>query len=115
MNGFPSDFNTFPSKWQTLNIQQQPQYKDQSHLTTILNKVRFFSNKIKTLPKIVNYEDIIILKQSLKQVKIDIKKCSENQCFIIQAGDCAERFKDDNEEIVEKKILLLNTVKFMFY
>jgi 3-deoxy-7-phosphoheptulonate synthase len=114
MNGFPSDSNTFPSKWHTLNIQQQPQYKDQSHLTTILNKVRIFNNKIKTLPNIVNCEDIIILKNSLKQVKKDIKKCTENQCFIIQAGDCAERFRDDSEEIVEKKILLLNSVKRIF-
>lgn len=44
MNGFPLEFDTFPNKWQTLNIQQQPFYKDQSHLTSVLNKVLISCN-----------------------------------------------------------------------
>lgn len=42
MNGFTPDSDTFPNKWQTLNIQQQPNYNDQSHLKTILEKVTLF-------------------------------------------------------------------------
>lgn len=35
----PNDSDSFPSKWRSLKIQQQPEYKDTNHLNTILTKV----------------------------------------------------------------------------
>ena len=39
-----------------------------------------------------------------------ITQCHENKAFIIQAGDCAERFADANEETIQRKIDFLSMI-----
>jgi len=57
-------------------------------------------NKINEYPLLVYPDEIVTLKNKLKQVAIG------NQ-FVIQGGDCAETFKDFNTSLIKNKLKIL--------
>ncbi|KAL6059565.1 Phospho-2-dehydro-3-deoxyheptonate aldolase [Balamuthia mandrillaris] len=82
-----------PYSWKGLPIKHQPEYEDPKALQDTLEKVA-------QLPPIVHPMEVNKLKQCLKDA-------CEGRMFILQGGDCAERFIDCNKTAIEKKFKIL--------
>ncbi len=80
--------NWTPSSWQNATIKKQmPIYEDLS----LLNSIK---HEISTYDGIVKLEEIISLKNKLKNI-------SKNNDFLIIAGSCAEELNNNNQELIE--------------
>ena len=79
--------------WRTRPIQQQPIYKDLSAVEHALETVR-------GLPPLVSHLEVESLKLRLAQV-------SNGEAFLLQGGDCAERFQDCTLSAIEAKLKIL--------
>lgn len=82
-----------PDSWRTREACQQPQYEDLGLLTEILDRLR-------TYPPIVVVDEIEDLRQR-------IAKAGRGEAFILQGGNCAERFLDCNHENIANKLRIL--------
>lgn len=82
-----------PSSWRNLPVKQQPQYKDQEKLKESIAKVQ-------QLPPLVAVHEIESLRSALAE-------CVEGKRFLLQGGDCAERFDDCKAQTIENKIKIL--------
>ena len=82
-----------PSSWRTLPIKQQPTYKDAAALEAALAEIR-------RLPPLVTPEEVDALRARLAEV-------ARGERFLVQGGDCAERFMDCAPEPIEKKLKIL--------
>lgn len=82
-----------PQSWRDHPIQQQPDYDNQAELETVLAS-------IKSLPPLVFSGEVDALKQSLA-------KAGRGEQFLLQGGDCAERFQDCNNEAITRKLKIL--------
>ena len=82
-----------PSSWRGLPIMQQPEYPDATLLKQTLADV-------KSLPPLVFTGEILALKNRLA-------KASRGEHFLLQGGDCAERFQDCNRESITRKLKIM--------
>lgn len=82
-----------PSSWRKFPAKQQAPYKNHEQLRKVCNK-------LKTLPGLVSVKEIETLKQQLAEV-------AEGKRFLLQGGDCAERFQDCQAELIEKKLKIM--------
>ena len=85
--------------WRGLPIRQQPNYKDQTHLKKI-------EEKISKLPPLVFAGEVRNLKSKLAEV-------ATGKAFLLQGGDCAESFSDFNANSIRdtfKVILQMSAV-----
>ena len=73
-----------PVSWRKYPIKQQPLYPDQAALEKAVSKVR-------SLPPLVSVKEIWNLRKQLAEV-------ADGKRFLIQGGDCAERFADCTAE-----------------
>ncbi|RHZ84505.1 hypothetical protein Glove_80g42 [Diversispora epigaea] len=85
--------NWSPSSWRTKPIKQDVIYDDKEHLKKVLTKLNH-------LPPMVTPEEIIKLRNQLKQVAL-------NKAFLLQGGDCAELFDYCSQEPIESKLKVL--------
>src|ERR1043166_2791880 len=69
-----------PDSWRALPALQQPDYPDAASLDRVLAELR-------TLPPLVTSWEIVRLRQLLADAVA-------GKCFVLQGGDCAERFVD---------------------
>ena len=67
-----------------------------------------YINQLKSLPPIVSINEINTLKNNLKLV-------AQGKLFILQGGDCAERFIDCNYDIIKSKLNILLAMCILFY
>ena len=79
--------------WRQKPIQQQPIYKSQEDLEKVLDQVR-------SLPPLVFVGEI-------ESLKSQMAKAAKGEAFILQGGDCAERFQDCNELAITSKLKIL--------
>jgi 3-deoxy-7-phosphoheptulonate synthase len=79
--------------WRQYPVKQQPTYKDQKVLKTCLAKV-------KSLPPLVATNEIEALREALAE-------CAQGKRFLLQGGDCAERFDDCGSKIIMNKLKIL--------
>ena len=79
--------------WRTKPIQQQPEYDDQSALQSALTQIR-------SLPPLVHPNEI-------KTLKAQLAEAVAGKRFLLQGGDCAERFMDCTEQNIEAKLKIL--------
>ncbi len=79
--------------WKNFKCLQKPSYIDINRLTQI-------QNTLNNYPQLVSFNEIDNLKKQL----ID---AGTGKRFILQGGDCAERFIDVNETIITNKIKIL--------
>ena len=79
--------------WRAKPIHQQPHYPDKSTLETALESVR-------GLPPLVHYGEVDALRSHLAQA-------AQGKAFLLQGGDCAERFSDCRRSAVESKLKIL--------
>ena len=85
--------NWTPQSWRAKSAAQQPNYKDHAALADI-------SKRLAKLPPLVTAWEIATLKQQLA-LAVDGKR------FVLQGGDCAERFDDCDEETITSKLKIL--------
>jgi len=82
-----------PGSWRAFPARQQPAYADPEHLEAVLSRIRAY-------PPIVAAGEIEALKASLAEA-------AAGQAFILQGGNCAERFIDCNGDSVANKLKIL--------
>ena len=85
--------NWTPESWRSKPIQQQPKYSDKSVLEASLKSVR-------VMPPLVHHGEVDILRTHLAQA-------AKGEAFLLQGGDCAERFTDCRKSAVESKLKIL--------
>ncbi|GAB5362222.1 hypothetical protein AAMO2058_000779800 [Amorphochlora amoebiformis] len=88
-----------PDTWKRFPVEQQPQYPDERELGEALET-------ISRLPPLVQPYEVEQLKNRLKQV-------FNNERFIIQAGDCAERFSDCSPASLDARIRVLEQMRLI--
>jgi len=79
--------------WRKFPAKQQPKYLDPNALEKCLVKVR-------QLPPLVAVNEVDQLKKALAE-------CVNGERFLLQGGDCAERFDDCDAATIENKIKIL--------
>ncbi len=79
--------------WQQYRAEQQPQYRDQMHLAAVLQQ-------IKQYPTLVTFAEVMRLREQLRQV-------FDGRAFILQGGDCAERFADCTPQKVHTRLHIM--------
>jgi len=79
--------------WQKRPIAQQPEYKDKTQLQNCIDK-------IKSLPPLVHPNEINSLRKQLADA-------CRGERFVLQGGDCAERFQDCRKDSIEAKLKIL--------
>ncbi|KAJ0401846.1 hypothetical protein P43SY_007780 [Pythium insidiosum] len=82
-----------PTSWRQLPIKQQAPYPDPEQLEKVHQKLR-------TLPPLVSVKEIESLKEQLAEV-------ADGKRFLLQGGDCAERFQDCQSDLIEKKLKIM--------
>jgi len=82
-----------PHSWKDLPIQQQPVYADELRLREVLSE-------IETLPPLVHPGEVDSLKANLAAA-------GRGEAFLLQGGDCAERFIDCSKTPIERKLKIL--------
>jgi 3-deoxy-7-phosphoheptulonate synthase len=82
-----------PHSWQRFPAQQQPTYDSPSELEGVLARLR-------RLPPLVVPEEVNRLRRLLAEA-------ATGRRFLLQGGDCAERFKDCIPEAIEGKLRVL--------
>ncbi len=82
-----------PSSWRGRPIRQQPAYRDQAAVERALARV-------KELPPLVAPGEVDALRRHLADA-------AAGRAFLLQGGDCAERFQDCSKEPIEAKLKIL--------
>ncbi len=96
------DTNWTPTSWQSKPITQQPNYGDADELNRALTK-------LSRLPPIVTSWEI-------EKLKGKLAKAGRGEAFLLQGGDCAERFDDcDSATIVGKLKVLMQMSLVLVY
>ena len=82
-----------PDSWHGMPIHQQPEYQDAKQVAAAIGRVRH-------LPPLVHPGEVDALRNNLADVALGRR-------FLLQGGDCAERFQDCNMEAIESKLRIL--------
>src|SRR2546429_4426045 len=82
-----------PSSWTSKPIKQDVTYEDKKGFTQAVEK-------LKRLPPLVTAQEIVKLKNSLRDVAL-------GNAFLLQGGDCAELFDYCEQGMIEAKVKLL--------
>ena len=82
-----------PASWQSKAVQQLPVYLDPKQLRSV-------EAKLQQLPPLVVPFEVDALKQQLAMA-------AKGQAFLLQGGDCAERFTDCNPQVITNKLKIL--------
>ncbi len=82
-----------PRSWRRLPIQQQPVYDDLKEVEAALNAVR-------SLPPLVHHGEV-------DRLRCRLAEAGEGKRFLLQGGDCAERFIDCAKDPIEAKLKIL--------
>lgn len=79
-----------PASWRRFPIKQQPTYQNPEMLNQVYEQ-------IKGLPQVVQWSDVAALIEQLKEVE-------KGNLFLLQAGDCAEKFSDSQYSLIENTL-----------
>ncbi|MCB9746720.1 MAG: 3-deoxy-7-phosphoheptulonate synthase class II [Alphaproteobacteria bacterium] len=82
-----------PTSWRGRPIRQQPRYADPVAVDAALTHVR-------RLPPLVHPGEI-------DRLRTQLAEAAEGKRFVLQGGDCAERFVDCNGRAIENKLKIL--------
>ena len=79
--------------WQDKPARQQPEYPDQQELETVLRRLAEF-------PPLVTSWEVRTLKDLLAEA-------TAGNCFLLQGGDCAERFDECQSDVITSRLKIL--------
>ena len=82
-----------PRSWQSYPAAQQPEWESQAGIGAV-------TEQLGRMPGLVGPSEIELLKQQISDAGV-------GGCFILQGGDCAERFQDCREGLIRGKIRIL--------
>lgn len=82
-----------PTSWKSRQALQQPRYEDADHLEQCLLRLR-------TFPPLVHVGEV-------RALKSQIAEAGEGRRFVLQAGDCAERFVDCTPKAITDKLKII--------
>ncbi len=82
-----------PASWRRKPIQQQPVYADEGGLDSVLTEIK-------------KYPPLIFVGE-VERLKEQLAKASKGESFVLQGGDCAERFQDCNREAITQKLKIM--------
>lgn len=82
-----------PRSWRSKPITQQPKYED-------LEALKRAEEKLSALPPLTTSSEVMRLRNELAEV-------AKGKRFLLQGGDCAERFDDCKRDTIEKKLKIL--------
>ncbi|RYZ55131.1 MAG: 3-deoxy-7-phosphoheptulonate synthase [Proteobacteria bacterium] len=82
-----------PDSWRKLPIKQQPSYESESALNAVLAD-------IKKMPPLIFVGEV-------ERLKAQLAKAMTGESFVLQGGDCAERFQDCNREAITQKLKIM--------
>lgn len=85
--------NWHPASWKNKTVRQQPDYADEDALQAVLEQLA-------SLPPLVNSWEIQRLKRQLAAAA-----CGRG--FLLQGGDCAERFDECRPDIIARRLKVL--------
>lgn len=85
--------NWHPESWRLKKSNQLPEYQNENEVKSVLEK-------LKNLPPIV-------FEGEIERLKTKLIYAQEGKYFILQGGDCVERFIDCNEKTILNKIKIL--------
>jgi 3-deoxy-7-phosphoheptulonate synthase len=88
-----SPTNWTPDSWRNYPAANQPPYRDPAALEAVLSRLR-------TYPPLVAMGEV-------EQLKTQLAEARAGKRFILQGGDCAERFADCNSMAVLRKLKIL--------
>ena len=81
------------NSWKKYKIVQQPEYQDMDLFNNILKKIESYPP--------------MVFPGEIQNLKKQIAEAGEGRRFILQGGDCAERFIDCNDRVIINKIKIL--------
>ena len=79
--------------WKKFPAKQQPNYPDEGQLDEILSKVGAYPP--------------LVFSGEIESLKSQLAEASEGRRFLLQGGDCAERFVDCNTESITRKLKII--------
>jgi 3-deoxy-7-phosphoheptulonate synthase len=79
--------------WRKRQAEQQPTYPDEQRLSAILEQIKGY-------PPLVFAGEVNALKSHMA-------KAASGRAFVLQGGDCAERFRDCTEQTITRKLKIL--------
>lgn len=82
-----------PSSWKAYRILQQPVYPDPQARAQVLAKIGSY-------PPLVSAGEI-------ERLKANFARAAEGRAFILQGGDCAERFIDCTDRMISNRLKIL--------
>lgn len=82
-----------PDSWRQFPIRQQPRYDDERAVGDVLEVIKGY-------PPLVFYGEVDNLRQQLAEA-------AQGKRFLLQGGDCAERFQDCNPKAITSKLKIL--------
>lgn len=82
-----------PTSWQGLPIKQQPVYEHPEALQEVLAKISAYPP--------------LVFSGEVDQLKSQLAKAGRGEAFLLQGGDCAERFQDCNQSMITNKIKIM--------
>ena len=82
-----------PSSWRAFGARQQPVYPDAAALDRVLSQ-------LSRLPPLVTSWEVL-------QLKAQLAEAAEGKRFLLQGGDCAERFEDCDSPTITNKLKIL--------
>ena len=89
----PETASWTPASWQTFEARQQPAFEDEGELAAVLEHLA-------VLPPLVTPWEINRLRQHLADA-------SQGKRFLLQGGDCAERFDECRPDIIANRLKVL--------
>ena len=81
------------SSWQRFEARQQPTYPDPQHYDRVL--------------KVLNGYPPLVFSGEVDRLKSQLISASRGESFVLQGGDCAERFQDCRPEVITSKLNIL--------
>ena len=82
-----------PTSWQSRSALQQPIYSDQIQLRRVLERLE------KVPPLVTSWE--------IRTLKSQLADAARGQRFLLQGGDCAERFDDCTTDLITNRLKIL--------
>ena len=89
-----------PNSWHNYPTLQQPIYENKEHLQETLERVHHF-------PQLVLTDEIMFLRKQVAEAQ-------EGRRFILQGGDCVERFSDCRSRVITNKLKILLQMSAIF-
>ncbi|MBX7096995.1 MAG: 3-deoxy-7-phosphoheptulonate synthase [Myxococcaceae bacterium] len=82
-----------PASWRAKPALQQPRYGDERQLAQVLERLG-------RMPPLVAVGEI-------ERLKVELSQAARGERFVLQGGDCAERFDDCTSDSVQRKLKIL--------